>query len=141
NEIIRPIDLPDRPNPVASEKMVVDNGSTVAGATIASIVDAGRPLASQLEAEGGVNATKAMTPLTTKQAIDAQAVTSITAGDNVSIGGTSSAPVISATAELASGDKGDVSVITPATQWRINRQYDTVSSLLADTGADPIGMG
>ena len=72
NEIIRPSDLTPRSNPVASEVVPSDNGSTVAGVTWANGVNAGRPLASQGEAEAGVQATKAMTPLTTKQAIDAQ---------------------------------------------------------------------
>ena len=71
-EIIRPTALPDRPSPVASEKIPVDNGSTVGGATIQKIVEAGRPAASQLEAETGTDPSKAMTPLTTKQAIVAQ---------------------------------------------------------------------
>lgn len=71
-ELIRPSALPDRPSPVVSEKIPVDNGSTVGGATIQKIVEAGRPAASQLEAETGTDPSKAMTPLTTKQAIAAQ---------------------------------------------------------------------
>lgn len=71
-DIIRPTALPDRPSPVKSEKMPVDNGSSVGGATIESIVLAGRPTASQAEAEAGTNPTKAMTPLTTAQAMDAR---------------------------------------------------------------------
>lgn len=71
-EIIRPTALPDRPSPVASEKLPVDNGSNVGGATIKAIVEAGRPAASQLEAETGTDPSKAMTPLTTAQAIDAR---------------------------------------------------------------------
>lgn len=60
--VIRPSALPSRSSPVATEVVPVDNGSTVAGATIAEIVNAGRPLASQTEAEAGTNATNAMTP-------------------------------------------------------------------------------
>lgn len=77
DELIRPFALPNRANPVASEKVPVDNGSTVGGATIEALVLAGRPAASQAEAEAGVNSTKAMTPLTTKQAVDAQVPTKI----------------------------------------------------------------
>lgn len=71
-EIIRPSALPPRADPVASEIVPSDNGSVVGGVTWAAGVAAGRPLASQAEAEAGVDAAKAMTPLTTKQAIDAQ---------------------------------------------------------------------
>lgn len=71
-DIIRPSALPDRPTPVATEKVPTDNGVTVGGTTWEAGVAAGRPLASQAEAEAGVNATKAMTPLTTNQAIAAQ---------------------------------------------------------------------
>lgn len=70
NEIIRPFDLPNRPAPVSTEKIPVDNGTLVGGATIQAIVESGRPAASQAEAEAGTNAVKAMTPLTTKQAVD-----------------------------------------------------------------------
>lgn len=71
-DIIRPSALPDRPTPVGTEKVPTDNGVTVGGTTWEAGVAAGRPLANQAEAETGVNATKAMTPLTTKQAIAAQ---------------------------------------------------------------------
>lgn len=69
DQIIRPWDLPDRSTPNPSEKIPVDNGSTVGGASVESIVLAGRPTASQAEAESGIDAVKAMTPLTTKQAV------------------------------------------------------------------------
>lgn len=67
--IIRPEDLTPRAAPVASELMVVDNGVTVGAATIKAVVEAGRPAASQVEAQAGTDASKAMTPLTTKQSI------------------------------------------------------------------------
>lgn len=72
NELVRPADLPARGDPTATEVVVSDNGSVVAGVTWADGVNAGRPLASQAEAEAGAQSTKAMTPLTTKQAVDAQ---------------------------------------------------------------------
>lgn len=72
NNIIRPAELPPRANPIASEIVPSDNGVSVAAVTWADGVNAGRPLANQAEAEAGINATKAMTPLTTKQAIEAQ---------------------------------------------------------------------
>lgn len=72
DQIIRPWDLPNRPSPNSSEKIPVDNGSTVGGATVESIVLSGRPTASKEEAEAGSDAIKAMTPLTSKQALVAQ---------------------------------------------------------------------
>lgn len=73
DQIIRPADLPtERTSPVSSEFTVTDNGSTVAKVTIENFVLAGRPTASQAEAESGTDPLKAMTPLTSKQAIDAQ---------------------------------------------------------------------
>ena len=71
DDIIRIKDLAPRPSPVASEVIPVDNGSTVGGATIAKIVEIGRPTASQQEAVEGTHPYKAMTPLTTRQAIEA----------------------------------------------------------------------
>lgn len=83
-EIIRPWNLPDRSNPNSSEKIPVDNGSTVAGATIESIVLSGRPTATQAEAVSGTDASKAMVPLTTKQSIASEigvSIASKTQGD------------------------------------------------------------
>lgn len=72
NEIIRPTQLPARADPVASEVVPSDNGATVGGVTWVDGVNAAVPPASQPESEAGVINTKRMTPLTTKQAIDAQ---------------------------------------------------------------------
>lgn len=77
NQLIRPSNLPDRANPVSNEVVPSDNGSVVAKVTWADGVAAGRPLANQSEAEAGANATKAMTPLTTKQSIASEVGVSI----------------------------------------------------------------
>lgn len=68
-ENIRIVDLPDEASPVAGEFVAIDGAST-RKTTLEQFVNAGRPLASQAEAEGGTQATKAMTALTTRQAID-----------------------------------------------------------------------
>lgn len=57
----------------ASDVLVKDDGTNVEKATPQQIVDAGRPIASEAEAIAGTSNTKGMTPLTTKQAIDAAA--------------------------------------------------------------------
>lgn len=109
-EIIRPSALPDRPAPVAAEKVPVDNGATVGGSTIEALVNAGRPLANQTEAEAGTQPTKAMTPLTVAQAIAARVpgiVNPIIAGLNL---GTASTADIGDFATAAQGDKADTAV-------------------------------
>lgn len=60
--------LPTASPAVATDWLVVDNGTT-RKVSIADAVNVGRPLASQAEAEGGTEATKAMTALSTKQAV------------------------------------------------------------------------
>lgn len=65
---IRIRDLPAASPAVASDFLAIDNGST-RKVSITDAVNAGRPLASQAEAETGTNPAKAMTPLTTKQSI------------------------------------------------------------------------
>ncbi len=64
--------LPVENNPVASEAVAID-GATTRQTTVQKLVYAGRPTASQAEAEAGTDPDKAMTPLNTAQAISAQA--------------------------------------------------------------------
>lgn len=66
---IRIRDLPAGGGPVATDFVPIDNGTT-RRATIQTIVETGRPVASQAEAEAGTEATKVMTPLTTSQAVN-----------------------------------------------------------------------
>lgn len=73
-EPIRIKDLPSNPALSANQYMATDLTATEK-ATIADIVNVGRPFASQAQAEGGVNSTTAMSPLTTKQAIAALGAT------------------------------------------------------------------
>lgn len=88
NEIIRPTQLPARADPVASEVVPSDNGATVGGVTWADGVNAAVPVASQAEAIDGTNNSKRMTPLSTKQAIEASnAAVSIFAGQGLEGGG------------------------------------------------------
>lgn len=78
---IRINQLPAENSPVASEVVAID-GATTRKTTLEKLVAAGRPLASQAEAEAGVQSTKAMTPLTTAQAIAAAAGDSFTKAQN-----------------------------------------------------------
>lgn len=115
-EIIRPADLPNRASPNASEKIPVDNGSTVAGATVQSIVFAGRPTATKSQAEAGTNTTAAMTPLTVKQAIAVLVPPLIPPG-------------------LVDGDKGDVSVSSGGTDWTLNQDVVGDGNISPDSTA------
>lgn len=66
--------LPDASPAVPTDFVAIDNGTTRKVA-ISDLVDVGRPLASQAEAEAGTDPAKAMTPLTTKQAVTAYGLT------------------------------------------------------------------
>lgn len=68
---IRPNDLPAASAVLTTSALVVDDGLSVEKATPAQVVNAGRPVASEAEAIAGVRNDRAMTPLTTKQAVDA----------------------------------------------------------------------
>lgn len=65
---IRIRQLPNGSGPVATDFLAIDNGTT-RRATIEDVVVIGRPTASQAEAEAGTDNVKAMTPLTTSQAV------------------------------------------------------------------------
>ena len=67
---IRINDLPADAAPNAGDVVAID-GTTTRKATLTDAVNAGRPFASQAEAESGTSPTKAMSPLTTAQAIAA----------------------------------------------------------------------
>lgn len=67
---IRINDLPSEASPSISDVVAID-GTNTRKTTLDKVVAAGRPLATQAEAEAGVEATHAMTPLTTAQAIAA----------------------------------------------------------------------
>lgn len=71
---IRIKDLPTNASPSPSQYVATDLATTQK-LTVQALVDIGVPVASQAEAEAGVQATKRMTPLTTKQAIAVQAAT------------------------------------------------------------------
>lgn len=71
---VRITQLPVENTPSVSDALAID-GSSTRQATVENIVLAGRPTASQAEAEAGTNPTKAMTPLTTAQAIAALGAT------------------------------------------------------------------
>lgn len=73
---IRIKDLPLAATPSASQFLPIDLTNTEK-ATIQTVVELGRPTASQAEAEAGINPTKAMTPLTTKQSIASEVGVSI----------------------------------------------------------------
>lgn len=58
-------------SPALSTDVVAIDGTTTRKATLTDAVNAGRPFATQAEAEAGTSATKGMSPLTTAQAITA----------------------------------------------------------------------
>lgn len=90
---IRIKDLTPESSPKQDDIIPIDLAGT-RGATVKAVVESGRPTASRSEAESGTDAHKAMTPLTTKQAIDAQVgaayvpkTVSVIAGTGLSGGG------------------------------------------------------
>lgn len=141
--LVRPKDLTPRASPVASELMPVDNGSTVGGATIQKIVEAGRPAASQLEAETGTDPSKAMTPLTTAQAIAAQGATQFAsaaqgalADSAVQPGDLATIATTGAYADLTGKPTLGTAAATDSTDYATAAQ-----GALADTAVQPADLG
>src|SRR5690606_26667068 len=50
-------------------------------------------------------------------------------------------PIISSSGNPSVGFKSDIVVVDGQTDWRIARNYKTVSALLADDGSGDMGMG
>jgi len=76
-ELVRPKDLSAASSVNTDAAIPVDNGAAVENATPKQVVDAGRPIASEAQAIAGIDNTTSMTPLTTRQAIDADTSGSI----------------------------------------------------------------
>lgn len=96
--------------PVASEVVPSDNSSTVAGVSWLDGVNAAVPVSTQPEAEAGVNSTKRMTPLTTKQAIDAQVPPKISTAIGALNLGSASQASVGDFATAVQGSKADSAV-------------------------------
>lgn len=92
---IRINDLPLESSPSASEFLAIDGAST-RKSDIQTVVNVAAPVASQAQAEGGVENNARMTPLTTKQAIDFNSVPlsrTVTAGSGLTGGGSLSSNI------------------------------------------------
>lgn len=70
-DFIKPGQLPPAPTAAPTGAIPIDNGIEVQKVTPEQIVNAGRPIATEAEAIAGTNNTKTMTPLRTRQAIEA----------------------------------------------------------------------
>lgn len=140
DQIIRPWDLPNRESPNPSEKVPVDNGSTVGGSTIESIVLSGRPTASQVEAIAGTDPFKSMVPLTTKQAIDAQVPIIVSAAIDALSLGTASQASIGEFATAAQGSLAESAVqgIVEGSNITIDNS-DPRNPIISSTGGVPDG--
>lgn len=110
---IRIRDLPDASPAVPTDYVAIDNGTT-RKVPIVDLVNVGRPLASQAEAEAGVEPTKAMTALATKQAVTsygllkdenlADLTNTVTARSNLGLGSAAT----SSTADFATAAQGSL---------------------------------
>lgn len=80
---ISQLPLATGPTAPAPTDVTALDGSTTRKAPLSSLADAIRPMASQAEAEAGTNADKGMSPLTTAQAIAAQALVPSNIGTSV----------------------------------------------------------
>lgn len=143
---IRIKDLTRDASPKQDDIIPIDLAGT-RGATVKSIVESGRPTASKSEAELGVESHKAMTPLTTKQAIDAQVgasyvpkTVSVNAGSGLTGGGSLSGNV------TVSLTQTNIDRLSKVDGIDAGAQVNTVNTVNAKTGnvvlnASDIGLG
>lgn len=142
-DLYRPSALPANSSPTANDVVASDNLTNVNSVTWAKGVAAGRPLASQAEAEGGTEATKAMTPLTTKQAVTARigvdlaskaqgdkADTAVQPGDLATVATSGAYTDLTGTPTLGTAAAQDTTAFATAAQGS-----------LADTAVQPGSLG
>lgn len=110
NETILPIrDIPGTGTPSASSMVALDSGVAMFPAELSDLADAVRPMASEAEAEAGVDAVKGMSPLTVKQSIASEVGDTLASASQGALADTAVQPArsISAGAGLTGG--GDLS--------------------------------
>lgn len=103
---IRINDLPLEASPTSSEFLAIDGAST-RKSTIQKVIDAGAPVANQAEAQAGIDNTKRMTPLSTKQSISSEVGVTIASQANGALASTSVQPsrqIIAGDGLLGGGD-------------------------------------
>lgn len=126
---IRIRELPTASPAVPTDYVAIDNGTTRKVA-ISDLVDVGRPLASQAEAEAGTEPTKAMTPLTTAQAITALGATQFASSAQGALADTALQPAaIGTTVQAYSANLDELSAINAGT---------TGKDILADETVDDV---
>ncbi|MCZ4093044.1 hypothetical protein [Sinorhizobium psoraleae] len=143
---IRIRDLPTASPPVATDFVPLDNGTT-RKTDIQTLVETGRPAASQAEAETGTDPSKAMTPLTTKQAVASYGLTkdgnlagltnTTTARSNLGLG-SAAVEAASSFATAAQGDKADTA-LQPAEIGATVQAYSANLDELATVNAGTAG--
>lgn len=117
---IRINQLPTENNPVATENVAID-GATTRKTTIQKMVDVGAPVASQAEAEAGVNATKRMTPLTVKQSIASEVGVTVASASQGALASTALQPdnIPSIVDEAAAAAEGFANIAQAAANWNL----------------------
>lgn len=93
--------------PTSTDNIAID-GTSTRRATIQQVVDTGAPISTRTEAQAGTNATKRMTPLTTKQSIAAEVGVTLASAAQGALADSAVQPGEAATPEQ--GEKADGAV-------------------------------
>lgn len=109
-EVIIPIrDIQNTGTPSAGSEVVLDNGVSMFRATVGSMADAVRPVASQAEAESGTDNSKVMTAERVKQSIAFEVGVSVASASQGLLAGTAVQPSRTITAGTGLTGGGDLS--------------------------------
>jgi len=117
----RPKDLPAAASVSATDALPVDNGVAVGNATPKQIVDAGRPVATEAQAIAGTDNQTAMTPLTTRQAINSDTSGSVARAEEAAEAAEASAALVEA--ELFSSRTALVEWVAEGNDIVAGREY------------------
>lgn len=128
-------------DPTASSLLAMDNGIAMSKTTVKKVVDAGAPVASQAEAQGGVDNDKRMSALRVKQSIASEVGVSVASASQGSLADTAVQAVNGHTGSSVNLSKADVGLGNVDNTSDASKPVSTAAQAALDLKANAADLG